>query len=95
MWCFHVCKSHGKTGLCNVDIVEKGNDDDVHMETELKKEAWGFNAKIILCGEEVDQDKEENQSMIENFYMKDKMAVVIFRLIKQFWTTRKIASMIL
>jgi hypothetical protein len=32
---------------------------------EWKKDAWGRNAKIMLVGEEVDQDEEANEKMIE------------------------------
>ncbi|OEU19878.1 hypothetical protein FRACYDRAFT_260142 [Fragilariopsis cylindrus CCMP1102] len=34
-------------------------------EFEWKKDAWGRNSKIMLVGEEVDQDEEANEKMIE------------------------------
>lgn len=36
-------------------------------QVELKKEAWGCNAKIMLFGEETQQDDVANEKMIEKF----------------------------
>lgn len=48
------------------NVVEKENwNTNVPLETELKKEAWGRNAKIMLYGEEVGQDEEANERMVE------------------------------
>jgi hypothetical protein len=71
------CKSPDDSGVFSEEEEEDGEDwESFHMRTsnrymqqatavEMKKEAWGCNAKIMLFGEEVQQDNTLNEKMME------------------------------